>query len=64
MVKAYSTPWPEGRPPHMILTNRSLPAQPQLEKMIRHHQKGCEECRTWANEHDDDIEHWIYPRAP
>ena len=48
----------------MILTNRSLPAQPQLEKMIRHHQKGCEECRTWANEHDDDIEHWIYPRAP
>jgi hypothetical protein len=61
-MTAYTTPWPKGRPPHMILVN-TFGSQPPLENVIKHHQETCEECKAWANDHADDTRLWIYPHA-
>jgi hypothetical protein len=57
----YTTPWPEGRPPHMLLVNQIV-YQEAIDNMIEHHLVSCEECQVWAAENDHDPENWLYPR--
>lgn len=62
MTPSAYTPWPEGRPPHMIQTDPHLSVDHHLDKVIQSHIEHCAECSAWAEEHgSDDRTLWIYP---
>lgn len=62
MTPSAYTPWPVGRPPHMVAVTQLGDQQRQaLDNVIENHIERCEECQDWAFLHGRDHEKWIYP---
>lgn len=60
MTPSAYTPWPEGRPPHMVALGANQPSE-SLNRIIENHIEKCEECQDWALQNGRSYEKWIYP---